>query len=105
MPIHICLPICALCSYTKSYNLSVIFLLGTLIIIPCLSSKSFFQVYPIIKPTAHDASFLAGSLAGRYYAGCAAPSQAGHNVGLASYGAGCRAGLQARCSSFVAHYS
>ena len=57
------------------------------------------------KPTAHDASFLAGSLAGRYYAGCAAPSQAGHNVGLASYGAGCRAGLQARCSSFVAHYS
>ena len=57
------------------------------------------------KPAAHDASFLAGSLAGRYYAGCAALSQAGRNVGLASYGAGCRAGLQARRCSFVAHSS
>ena len=44
-----------------------------------------------VKPTAHDASFLAGSLAGRFYAGCAALSQAGRNVGLVSYGAGCRA--------------
>ena len=59
----------------------------------------------MLKPTAHDASFLAGSLAGRFYAGGAALSQAGRNVGLASYGAGCSAGLQARCSSFVAHSS
>ena len=60
-----------------------------------------------LKPSAHDARFVAGSLTGRYYVGCAALSQAGRNVGLASglasYGAGCRAGLQARCRSFVAH--
>ena len=61
------------------------------------------QLAECVKPSAHDASFLAGSLAGRFYAGCAAFSQAGRNVGLASYGAGCRAGLQARCCSFVAH--
>ena len=56
-----------------------------------------------LKPSAHDARFVAGSLTGRYYVGCTALSQAGRNVGLASYGAGCRAGLQARCRSFVAH--
>ena len=66
--------------------------------------KHKFRAFNLwIKPTAHDASFLAGSLAGRFYAGCAALSQTGRDVGLASYGADCRVGLQARCCSFVAH--
>ena len=47
-------------------------------------------IFTTRKPAAHDASFLHRKF---------------HNVGLASYGAGCYAGLQARCCSFVAHSS